>query len=71
MQVQSSVRQMAFLLFVFQTGNSVFLAGAHLTVVIPEKKVADCLLCLVGVPVSSAFTVCSRCFKGAPTDTDA
>ena len=60
-QVQHRVRQMAFQLFVFQTGNSVFLAWAHLTVVITEKKVADCLLCLVGVPVSPAFTVHSPC----------
>ena len=39
-QVQHRVGQMAFLLFVIQTGNSIFLAGAHLTVVIPTKKVA-------------------------------
>ena len=70
-QVQHRVRQMAFLLFVFQSDDSVFLAGAHLTVVIPEKKVADGLLCLVGVPVSPAFTVHSCCFKGAPTDAGA
>ena len=54
-QVQHHVRQIVFLLFVIQTGNSVFLAGARLTAVIPEKTDADCLLCLVGVPVSPMF----------------